>query len=309
MRGSPRLVLIAAVLLLSVAAAADEIGDFVKKAKEAADIPAPTPSAPAAPASCTDGVATASPGRFCKSFDDCRRFCSCACTFDPHKWIADVKNDGSTSCPGAPTTGPGMIPVDSSELTELPAYRYITHATHARAGRAALDGLQRLDDHLAASPNRARYGYTVRVVSCYRPHMEDTEPECGFVLKSAYMLDRTTDPKQRAYWLQKGNPQNLSLAWPGATPHSGGYACDLILVDSHGQDSFDTRAGVTDAPTSSLDARLSSRMMDEEMTNEAVGASRLTYEAWHYEWGESGSGSRCKAPDCAANHWPVTGKP
>jgi hypothetical protein len=263
----------------------------------------------AAPASCTDGIATAAPGRFCRSFEDCKAFCSCACTFDVHKWKSNVKNDGSTSCPNAPTTGPGIIASDSTDLVDLPTYRFITHRAHERTARAALDGLQRLDDHLAGSHSREQYGFTVRVVSCYRPQLEDTEPECGIVLKSAYMLDRTTDPTERKKWLKTGNPQNLGLAWPGATPHSAGIACDLVLVDSHGQDSFDTRAGVAGAPTSSINQRLASKMLDEEVTNAEVGGSRLTYEAWHYEWGEGGSGSLCKDPECNERHWPVTGHP
>lgn len=49
-------------------------------------------------------------------------------------------------------------------------------------------------------------------------------------------------------------------------------------------------------------------MLDEEVTNADVGGSRLNFEAWHYEWGTT-TASRCKAPNCANDHWPVTGKP
>jgi D-alanyl-D-alanine dipeptidase len=294
-----RAILISAALLSGAAARADDVRDLVDKARK-------HPAA-AAPVSCTDGIAVSQAGTFCESVKDCRKFCSCACTFDPTKWTPDVKNDGSTVCPGAPKTGEGILPPDSPELTALPDYRFITHASGERAAAAALDGLSRLDDRLAASAERARLGYSVRVVSCYRPQLEDTEPECGFVLKSLYMLARVA-PERKAYWEEKSNPNNLGLAWPGRTPHSAGYACDLILVDRNGQDSFDSRAGVDGAPTSSIDPRLASRLLDEDVTNPAVGGSRLNFEAWHYEW-TTDTRSRCKAPDCAANHWPVAGKP
>ena len=49
-------------------------------------------------------------------------------------------------------------------------------------------------------------------------------------------------------------------------------------------------------------------MLDEEVTDPAVGALRLNYEAWHYEWGGP-TGGRCKAPDCATKFYPACGKP
>jgi hypothetical protein len=257
-------------------------------------------------------VASATTSKFCGTVKDCRKFCSCACSFDPHKWKPDVKNDGSTTCPDAPKTGPGMLPPDSPELSRLSdaGLRYVTFDASERAATTALDGLRRLDAHLAASADRQRYGYTVRVVSCYRPQLDDTEAECGFVLKGRYMLARVSDG-QKPYWETKSDPNNLGLAWPGATPHSGGFACDLVLVDRRGHDSFDSRAGVTESdgpPHSSIDQRVASRLLDQEVTNPDVGGRRLNFEAWHYEWGTT-TGSRCVDPDCANNHWPVRGKP
>ena len=306
-----RAILISAALLSAAAARADDVHDLLEKARKgaaAAGAPASAPRTPA-PVDCTDGLPVSQPGIFCENVKDCRKFCSCACAFDPAKWSPDpdVKNDGSTVCPGAPKTGEGILPADSPELEDLPAYRYITHKAGEKAAAAARDGLSRLDDRLAASAERARLGYTVRVVSCYRPQLEDTEPECGFVLKSLHMLARVA-PERRPYWEEKSNPNNLGLAWPGRTPHSAGYACDLILVDSRGRDSFDSKAGVDGAPHSSIEQRLASRLLDEDVTNPTVGGSRLTFEAWHYEW-TADTRSRCKAPDCADNHWPVKGKP
>ena len=307
-----RAILISGALLSAAAARADDVQDLLHQARKhtsAVDTPASAPL-PSAARSCTDGIQVSTPGTFCESVADCRKFCSCACKFDKHQWKPNVKNDGSTSCPGAPKTGPGMLPPDSPELAALSSvgFTYITYDAGERAAGPALEGLKRLDLRLAESTTRQAYGYTVRVVSCYRPQLEDTEPECGFVLKSKYMLSRTTDPDQRAYWETKSNPNNLGLTWPGRTPHSAGYACDLVLVDKHGRDSFDSRAGVDGAPHSSIDQRLASRMLDADVTNPDVGGSRLTFEAWHYEWTDE-TRSRCKAPDCAKRYWPIPGKP
>jgi hypothetical protein len=306
---SPLLFLLACALLPS-AARADDVGDILAQAKKtSADVAAPAgaPKTAAKPASCSDGIWSSRKGIFCENVADCRKFCSCACVFDEKKW-KDVKNDGSTTCPGAPTSGPGMLPPDSPDLTVLPKFRYITHSSGAKAAAPALEGLLRLDDQLTASADRQKYGYTVRVVGCYRPAIEDSEPECGFVLKGMYMLARVTSDSDKKYWESKSDPNNLGLTWPGRTPHSEGYACDLILVDSKGQDSFDSRAGVDGAPASSIDQRKASRMLDAEVTNDFVGGSRLTFEAWHYEWTDNTT-SRCKDPDCAENYWPVKGRP
>lgn len=256
---------------------------------------------------CADGVRAQRPGKFCDTVEGCITFCGCACTFDPHKWKADVKDDGSTTCPNMPETGTGMLPPNSPDLVDISTLAYMSVPRGAKATRAAFEGLQRLSAHLAASENRRRLNYTVRVGSCYRRHLEDSVPECGYVLKGAYMLARTSDPAQRERWTTAANPMNLGLTWPGRTPHSGGYGCDLILVDSHGTDSFDWRAGVAGSQSSTIAQKLASALMDDEATNPEVGAKRLTYEAWHYEWGPNASG--CRAPECASRYWPPTGKP
>lgn len=259
---------------------------------------------PAPAAAC---LATVPPsGKFCTDVEACKKFCTCACDFDPSKWKPNVKNDGSTTCPRAPVSGPGMLASDSPDLLPLPPFDFITARSSERATRTVIEGLQRLDARLAASPNRRKYNYTVRVVSCYRPHLEDTEPECGFVLKAMRVIEKY--PEKRAEWEPKLNPQNLGLAWPGATPHSAGTACDLVLVDAQGRDSFDWRAGVRGAPRSSIDQRVASKMLDEEVTDSTVGALRLNYEAWHFEWGGP-TGGRCKDPECATRHYPACGKP
>jgi hypothetical protein len=313
--GAPsRAVLAMLALLLAGAARADDVSDFLKNSgnstriaePEAKELPIPPPP------SCTEGIAPKRRGAFCDNFDDCVKFCSCACKFDEHKWPAPVKgvtDDGSTTCGASmPDTGFGMLSPDSPDLHPVPNLAYIAVAPGAKATQETIDGLRRLSEGLSVSKNRAKHRFTVRLGSCYRPHRVDSVPECGYILKGKFMLAKTDiDDAMRKYWEEKSNPMNLGLTWPGITPHSGGYACDLILVDEHGQDCFDWRAGVKDAPACSIPQRLASSLMDDEATSPDVGAKRLRYEAWHYEFGPSASG--CVSPNCAANYWPLTGKP
>lgn len=265
--------------------------------------PAEVAPTAAAQKSCSDGI-TAKPGKFCESVEDCFKFCPCACTFDSTKWKKNVSHDGSTVCDGAPKTGPGMIDPDSKELKDLPAFDHLSGS--GKATQPVIDGLKRLDEWLRNSKDRSSHRYTVKIKNCYRSHIHDTESECGYVLKAMHMLARVKEEEKRAYWLEKANPQNLGLAWPGNSPHSAGDACDLVLADSAGQDCFDHKAG-GDSPTCSIDQKLASKMLDEAVT--AAGGRRLNYEAWHYEWGDSTRPSRCTHPTCADKHWPPKGRP
>lgn len=300
--------LVLAFLATALPVRADEIADILKRAKESPGAAAPVGKAVPVPA-CTDGIVPSRAGKFCDNKADCKKFCACACSFDKHKWRNDVHDDGSTTCgTEMPDTGVGMLPADSDRLHPVASLPYVSVGAGITATQDVLDGLQRLSDHLASPSNakRARHAYTVRVVNCYRAHREDSVRECGFVLKAQYMLGKDLDPKARASWEEKADPNNLGLSWPGRTPHSGGYACDMVLVDSRGQDCFDWRAGVEGTPSCSIEQKLASALMDEEAAGPEAGGRRLAYEAWHYEWGPEASG--CRHPDCAAR-WPLDGKP
>lgn len=267
-------------------------------------------SGAAAAPNCREGI-QAAPGTFCQTVADCRAFCSCSCTFDEHGWTTKESDDTSTDCPNLPGSGPGIIAADSADLHPLPNdYRYIVHDDGARATDDVLAALRRLDARLAASPQRASWDYKIRVQNCWRSHVADTVRECGYVLKAKFMLAKKDPPKGRDYWEEKSDPRNLGLVWPGFTPHSAGIACDLVLLDRRGNPSFDSRAGVEGAPTSSIPAHDAVQLIDAELTNDDVGARRLTYEAWHFEWGASefSSGSLCKGDVCD-RYWPVTGVP
>lgn len=307
--GVPALLLL--VALAAGPAGADDASDLLKNtAVNPPQVVVPEArSLEGTPERCGPLAHPALAGKICDTLDDCMALCSCACRFDKTKW-ADKKGDGSTTCTGLPETGVGMLPPDDATLlavsTTMP---HVKVPRGVKGIQAVLDGLQHLSDHLAASENRRRLGYTVRVGSCYRRHLEDSVPECGFTLKAKYMLDKPgNDQATIDRWRSSGDPNNLGLSWPGRTPHSGGYGCDIILVDSRGQDCFDWRAGVAGPngpPTCSIAARDAAAYLVDEATGAGVDAKRLSFEAWHFEWGAQASG--CRGADCSA--WPITGKP
>lgn len=263
--------------------------------------------------SCTEGI-KAPAGKFCDSKDECRQFCSCACVFDATKW--GVKGQQDTTCAGIPATGPGML--DGADLPKIPALDYVTGGAGKRASQAVIDALKRLDVSLEDSTNRKKWGYTVRVGSCHRSHIADTKRECSIVLASMYMLDnkKYKDENERQHWEDWLDPNQAGLSWPGNTPHSSGVACDLLLVNSEGKDCHGCKAGVKGAPSCELidqsdksikmtDLKKIHRMLDEEL--DKVGAYRLSYEAWHYEWRDDPPKNRCKAADCSK--WPISCSP
>jgi hypothetical protein len=132
---------------------------------------------------------------------------------------------------------------------------------------------------------------------------------CNFVLKAMHVLTKyPDDAAKRAYWTPRLNPLNVQLGLPGAGGHMAGQACDMVLVDSKGQASFDSRVGKGSDRSSIIEQRLALRMLDEAVTNDVVGGRRLNYEAWHYEWGTT-TGCRCKHPECDQKWWPPRGTP
>ena len=257
-------------------------------------------------------------GSFCHGFGDCVDYCRCACDFDITKWDPDKEDDEVAKCRLLPATARRIIPADDPSLLPVPTtYRYIDVDAQdgERATQEVLDALGRLDAQLASSESRRTRDYRIRVGSCYRPAIPESQIECGYVLKARYMVDKSTYDAAVQHWTWLGNPNNRGLAWPGATPHGAGFACDLILTDSRGHDCYDWRAGVTAGPkerrvpTCSIPARDAVRYAVEELTSASVGARRLNYEAWHFEWDPGNPSARCGSlRECDA-HWPLTGHP
>lgn len=308
------------VLLAACFVRAQGPGEILRRAAESADA-APIAAVRAGP-NCRQGIQVRRAHQFCDDVDECQTFCACACAFDPHGWVRNVTESG-VECPNAPDTGEGLLAPDSQDLLPLDArfepggararagfaFRHVVGAGGHRAVRAVVEGLQRLDDWLAASEERRRLGARVRVKSCYRAPQSEVSKDCGLILKARHVLAKPDlKPADREYWTARLDPNQFGRAWPGATPHTAGHACDLVLEDPAGSPCFDWRAGVADAPTCSIEQRAASRLMDEAATNDAVGGRRLDFEAWHFEW-DTDSGSRCRHPDCADRHWPPTGSP
>lgn len=213
-------------------------------------------------------------GVACQGMEDCTRFCAAAC---------DVLPSGGARCTRVPT-GDGLLAANSPLLEPLPKMKYVEAGANARAAKETVAGLERLDAWLESSPDRKEYGYTVRVNNCWRDGINDIKKECYFILKGK-------------------DPNELGLAWPGASAHSGGKGCDIVLVDASGKTATACSAAAESRLGADIDFRTASRLLDEALTNDTVGARRLDYEAWHYEW-DGPTYCRCKAPKCANDHWP-----
>jgi hypothetical protein len=216
-------------------------------------------------------------GVHCGSWEDCKAFCAEACDVDA--------TTGRISCPRVPTEGAGLLPADSPLLEPIPKMKYVkSDSSRNRATARVIEGLQKLDAWLEKSPERAKFGTTVLVRSCWRDGTYDSKKECYFIMKGK-------------------DPKGLGLSWPGANAHSAGNACDIVLVDAKGREATACSADAESELGAGIDFRTASRLLDEALTNDTVGAKRLNYEAWHYEWGGP-SKCRCKAPACANDYWP-----
>lgn len=241
--------------------------------------------------------------RFCDSPPSCRTFCEKACDLNVSAW--------KTTCSRIPQHGKGMIPDDSKSLMHVPKMKHVSVSGGVRATQDVIDGLKRLDEYLDDAPTRKALGYKVHVNNCYRSAAFDTERECDFVLKGWHIKDKWAnrtpvtdhDKQEKANGDRWVNPNNVGLAWPGASYHSAGNACDIVLVDAAGAEATACSAHDKSIASKILPVQRASKLLDEALTNDRVGARRLNFEMWHYEW-NGGTSCRCKAPECAEKHWP-----
>lgn len=266
--------------------------------------------------------------QFCSDLESCKTFCCCACDLPKltGEWWNESAFNDQVACPRAPQTGAGLIAPDSGELkalaTELRGREHIQLAQSGiRATAAVVQGLKDLDDALAAwpdPPGGGRLGLSVK--NCYRraignqtaPRSVDGNAEaiCRLIEKTMHVENTPALAARVAEW--HANAANWwMMAPPGPTPHSGGYACDVVLTDAAGADCFDVAAGPDAKHQCSIDSQRASKLMDEAVTR--TGGRRLKYEAWHYEWGGPEMSCRCKQPasgsDAACDQsWPPTGK-
>jgi hypothetical protein len=268
-----------------------------------------------------------SSSQFCSGLSECEAWCCAACTFDVTKKTAEAY-DGSAACVNAPQGGPGMIPPDSSDLVDLEkALRgsklLVFSKDSTRGTQEVVKGLKALNDALAAAPERKDHAFKLEVNNCYRRAIGDhlapfpkngdppdgnAEAVCGMTFWLMHRENGGATKAQKKAW--EANAANVwGMTWPGATPHSGGFACDLVLRDEHGKRCFNSTAGPdTNSPTCAVDQQTAVQILSHAAGTKAVGAVRLDYEAWHFEWGADRKdvGCRCKGAECD-QFWPVTG--
>lgn len=240
--------------------------------------------------------------KFCTDLASCSRFCCAACKFDPEKW-------GNASCDNLPASNSTKI-VSEDATEALSGKPNVAVAGGSRGTAAARDGIEHLSALIPAMRERyPQYGaFTAKVKRCWSTVREDTDKVCGYVIKKLHVdqSPKSTDAQKQE---QATNASRIwGLVWPGATPHSGGFACDVVLVDAQGQECFGWMIGDSNtAPTCSIDQHAASSLMDEMMTDASVGAVRLTFESWHYEWGSPYTTCRCNSRQDCARYWPPKG--
>ena len=238
-------------------------------------------------------------GSYCNDVDSCKKFCTAHCKLDLKKW--------ASSC-SLPAGLGGSIPAGSSLLHKLPAMKNVKGEGSVRATDEVIRGLQRLDAEIAGSATWPK-GHTVMVRNCHRPDTQDSTSECDYILKGWHIKEKwaTRAPESKKDHAEKAlgdrlinPPKNLGLMWPGATPHSAGLGCDLVVRDPKGQEVTTCKANAKDTKAQAL-----SKALVDALTNPTVGALRLNYENWHFEWGGAITGCRCRGDDCNKNHYPI----
>jgi hypothetical protein len=262
--------------------------------------------------------------KFCTDMKSCKAYCCWACDFNEDKVKRNAKGariskyDGSSSCPRGPQDGDGIIAPNDTQLVDLgnTLHGKVLKGYGAKyATKAASDALQKLDDFLDGWPKRKDTPFTVYVNNCYRraignetkPTATDgnAEEACSRVFETMRNENKPeATPESNAKDEAAINQTVWGIAWPGATPHSSGAACDLQLIDEKGKACFASTAGDTKESPCSIDQRMAVSLLNEAVA--AVGGWRLDYEAWHFEWGgHTGKGScRCQGAQCDAI-WPV----
>jgi hypothetical protein len=237
-------------------------------------------------------------GQYCNGEEDCKAFCQKHCTLNPSAW--------KSTCQFPAGLG-GSIAEGSSELKKLPAMKHVSGSSSVRATQESIEGLQRLDEYIGSSSSWPK-DHTVYVHSCYRSDKQDSTGECDYILKGWHIRAKwagktpstPAEQKEKATGDRLVNPpRNLGLMWPGATPHSAGLGCDLVVRDPSGKDATSCRM------TDNAKQRELSKALVDAMTGDKVGAVRLNYEGWHFEWGGAITTCRCKGAECNDKHWPT----
>lgn len=255
-------------------------------------------------------------GAYCHDLASCKTFCCRACTgFDSAQWNTDA------TCPDAPPPSGRML--RSDQVTAITALPNVLVAGSQRATADVIAGLTRLNAAIPALRTKyPQYGeFKAKVKNCWRDAETNTTKVCSLVIRKLHVEQSTTaSAATKEQWARNANAV-WGLVWPGPTPHSGGFACDIVVVDASGAECFgwavpDVPADDGSNPACSIPQQTASAILDEAATGpaagpgiDAVGAVRLNFETWHYEWNSPITSCRCSAANgdpCSA-YWPPKG--
>jgi len=189
-----------------------------------------------------------------------------------------------------------ILPPNSSKLIrsdKWPAMKNIK-ASGAYATQLVVDGLKRASDYIDQKyPDQ---GLAISVSTCWRDYRLDFGKECSVILRVPPYSGHIDN-----------NPVRAGMTWPGANPHSAGQACDIRLL-KNGR----AISGVGYNQTCKS-VKEGNRLLAEIMTNPTVGARRLKYEVWHFNfagWNNCYcSGSGCdnflspRIPNCSSGNF------
>jgi hypothetical protein len=248
-------------------------------------------------------------GSFCDTPETCLKFCASHCKLNTNAW--------STTC-----TFPAALIEKAGDLKDpqpIPDMPNVKSEPNVRAGALVIDGLRKANDWIASHPGALPDKHVLMVDNCYRATAANSTRSCDFVLKAQHRrskwesrtpqnAEEEADRKHDlAEAVKEADPaHHKGIWWPGPGNHTRGAACDIKIA---------TLASATSKPNSITECRIEhpndpkirdlSRRLDEIMTNSTVGAVRLNYEMWHFEFGHPNARNcRCVAPICADKHWP-----
>lgn len=189
-----------------------------------------------------------------------------------------------------PDDGPGMINprspdlISAADTTKWPTMAHVrVRDKSVKATQDVIEGLKRLDAYLG-DPSTPYQGYSVQVNTCWRDWKGDAASECGIVLGDHNQPGQPVNHDPNAFY----------LAWPGSNPHSAGNACDMVLFQGDKRISADSGG-----EQNCVSKRAPDQTFVDIMTGPRVGARRLDFEAWHFEW-NSPYGCRCTGRECDA---------
>ena len=223
-------------------------------------------------------VAAGSNARICASAADCLPYCAAAgCSkvycFKGEQGCPPTDLPGfsgvslqSTSNPWSNGCATGRFPVippgaPVQNITWTGIHNVIPNGQ--QASQLVIEGLQRAENYI--DQNYAGQGLQITLRNCYRDARGDFGSQCAIIMRPG----PNNDPSS----------SSMGSTWPGPNPHSSGYACDLALVQN----------GKVITP-GDLSSQRCTKYTDAEkllvgiLTNSYVGARRLNYEYWHFNW-------------------------